>query len=348
MKKTLIINEEFKNALPSLRPIEYLLLEMNILENGCREPLTVWKNQIVDGHQRYKICQKHNLDFEVTEKSFSDDEDAKFWIIGNQLKRRNLNNSQFMLYLGKLYQLSKKTIGAQLHNQNATKPNIESSDARDVSRLTDTTSLLTVNVSTLNLETRQSTAEILAKKFNINEKTVRRAGKIVEIFEKVDEEVRESFLKDEISQKSFMQMGKPLAKEPNIIAIAKEYVEKRNTEIEWAYNQGIRMEKMLNIFKEQFNEVRQVMPPEGVVLNSLETFYTETEQYFMKIQNVCDDLKRRFTCEHCEAMGCVKCDEAYLSSDTYALQIKAINENPHLRDQLKKVENPGHCEPIPF
>jgi len=45
---------------------------------------------IVDGHNRYRICQEHGIAFTTKEMHFSDEDSAKLFIIDNQLKRRNL------------------------------------------------------------------------------------------------------------------------------------------------------------------------------------------------------------------------------------------------------------------
>lgn len=45
---------------------------------------------IIDGHNRYEICTKHDLPYETKEIEFDSKDDAKIWIIKNQLGRRNL------------------------------------------------------------------------------------------------------------------------------------------------------------------------------------------------------------------------------------------------------------------
>jgi hypothetical protein len=54
----IIIDEEFKSLLPELDPITYSALEENIIQNGCRDAIVLWRGILIDGHNRYRICQK--------------------------------------------------------------------------------------------------------------------------------------------------------------------------------------------------------------------------------------------------------------------------------------------------
>ena len=87
---SLIIDNDFKNLIPPLTDDEFAQLEKNILRDGIRDPLVVWKNTLIDGHNRHKIAQQHNLPFSVTEMQFLSRNDAIIWIIKNQFGRRNL------------------------------------------------------------------------------------------------------------------------------------------------------------------------------------------------------------------------------------------------------------------
>ena len=84
------IDEEFRSLIPPLTEAEYKILEESVLKEGCREPLTIWNNIILDGHHRYKICTEHNIPFKTQEIELSSREEAKVWIINNQLGRRNI------------------------------------------------------------------------------------------------------------------------------------------------------------------------------------------------------------------------------------------------------------------
>ena len=92
--RTLTIDPEFQDMIPPLTEEEREMLESSILKEGCETPLAIWNGVIVDGHNRYEICQKHSIPFAVLEKEFASREEALLWIIRNQLGRRNLNSFQ--------------------------------------------------------------------------------------------------------------------------------------------------------------------------------------------------------------------------------------------------------------
>lgn len=85
------IDEELRNIAPPVKDYELRLLEADIMIHGCLTPLIVWNGTIVDGHNRYAICQKHGIPFEVEEIPFRNKSEAKCWIVTNALGRRNLS-----------------------------------------------------------------------------------------------------------------------------------------------------------------------------------------------------------------------------------------------------------------
>ena len=102
---------------PPLSLVEYSQLEKNIIADGCREPLVVFNNTLVDGHNRYEICTKHDLPFSILDKEFADSGAAKLWMIDNQNGRRNLTDGwkyqltqskkEILLEQGKIAQVRK-------------------------------------------------------------------------------------------------------------------------------------------------------------------------------------------------------------------------------------------------
>lgn len=85
------IDKEFKDLIPPLQKEERDQLEANIKAEGCRDPLTVWGDILMDGHNRHEICTRLNIPFKTVEISFPDRSHAIEWVIKNQFGRRNLS-----------------------------------------------------------------------------------------------------------------------------------------------------------------------------------------------------------------------------------------------------------------
>lgn len=153
-QKSITILKEVREYIIPLSDEELFQLEKNLLSEGCREPLTVWQknpNQLVliDGHNRYKICEKHNIPFKLREVSFKDLDEVKLWMVENQMGRRNLTPDQMSYYRGLKYLALKKQKGGY--------KNVKSKGQSDT-----------------------STSEILAAQFNVSESTVKRDAKFAQ------------------------------------------------------------------------------------------------------------------------------------------------------------------------
>ena len=91
------IDKEFEALIPPLSPEEFAQLEENCVRDGIRDPLVVWHvpngdDILIDGHNRWKIAAKHGgMHFEIERMEFDLRDDAKAWMLANQLGRRNLN-----------------------------------------------------------------------------------------------------------------------------------------------------------------------------------------------------------------------------------------------------------------
>jgi len=90
----IVIREEFKKLIPALTAEEFKQLEANILSEGIRDPLVLWRGYLVDGHNRYAIATENGLDYKTVNKDFKDSNEVKEWMILNQFGRRNLSNYQ--------------------------------------------------------------------------------------------------------------------------------------------------------------------------------------------------------------------------------------------------------------
>ena len=91
----IVVNEELKAYIDPLTPDEHEALERSILAEGCRDALVLWGDVLVDGHNRYGICQKHGLPFQTVQNPrFQSMEDVHLWMIDQHLGRRSVSDFQ--------------------------------------------------------------------------------------------------------------------------------------------------------------------------------------------------------------------------------------------------------------
>jgi phage N-6-adenine-methyltransferase len=153
----IIVDAEFAALIPPLSAEERQQLEENIVEHGgARDPLVVWASKgtltLLDGHNRYDICTRLGLPFDIHELRFKARDEAEDWIDRNQLGRRNLDSRQMSLLRGRRYNRTKKT-----------PDEAGSMKGKAVDKM--------------------STASALAAEHGVDEKTIRRDGKFAEAVE---------------------------------------------------------------------------------------------------------------------------------------------------------------------
>lgn len=191
---TLVIKERFKSLIPPLTASEYEQLEENIIKNGCREPICIWNETIIDGHNRYEICHKNEIPFFIQEvPDIETDEEAVVWICANQLGRRNLSEESRKILIGERYNAelivnSKKNKHG--HNQYTPKDEIKKAASH-------------------------ATAEKIAKEYSISETSVRRYAQYSKVMNTMSEtnpelyrQIKDGYLKftrEEISKMAFEQ-----------------------------------------------------------------------------------------------------------------------------------------------
>lgn len=95
MEEKYRIDPELNDVLPKLSPEDYASLEKSLLKDGFKgAPIMVWGDVIVDGHNRYEICNKHHIPYEVKKIDFENKEEAMRWMVRQQIGRRNLTPMQ--------------------------------------------------------------------------------------------------------------------------------------------------------------------------------------------------------------------------------------------------------------
>lgn len=103
--KELKINPELRDFIPPLSGEEKKQLEDSLLKYGYKgAPIYIWNDYIVDGHNRYELCRKHNIEYPVEELLLGDNAtiiDVMEWMINTQLGRRNLPPAQRLAVMDK-------------------------------------------------------------------------------------------------------------------------------------------------------------------------------------------------------------------------------------------------------
>ena len=90
------IDVEFKSIIPELSDEEFANLENSLLAEGCRDALVVWGDILIDGHNRYAICEQHSIPYRTVQMDFDSRESALVWMIDNQRGRRNLSKQAWL------------------------------------------------------------------------------------------------------------------------------------------------------------------------------------------------------------------------------------------------------------
>lgn len=119
---TITIDPELQRLIPPLRQEEFLQLEANILRDGCKDALSVWQtegqNVLVDGHNRYAICQKHGLTYKTVPVESKDRDHAKLWMRERQLGTRNLPEKKFVMLVDDIREDRSRIALSERNSQN--------------------------------------------------------------------------------------------------------------------------------------------------------------------------------------------------------------------------------------
>jgi ParB-like chromosome segregation protein Spo0J len=152
-----------------------------------------YEQVLIDGHNRYKIAEKHGIEFEVFEMEFEEEEDAKEWMIGNQFGRRNLSEEQKSYLRGKRYQNEKSRIGG------------------DTSK-------------------RQNVALKLSEEYNVSDRTIERDAEFAKGVDHIEGELREVILsgKSEVTKQDIQAIANA---EPTFVAYTEQEIVKKAKEI---------------------------------------------------------------------------------------------------------------------
>jgi hypothetical protein len=173
------IKEEFKKLIPPLTAEEFKQLEQNCLDEGIREKIITWDGFIIDGHNRFEIATRWNLEYQTENKHFENENDVKIWMIDNQNGRRNLtdgwkyklqqNKKEILLEKGK----ENMSIGGELKEGLSTidKPLSKHNTQKEIAKALDWS---TGKVAMADIVFKKATPELEEKVLN-NEVTINQA-----------------------------------------------------------------------------------------------------------------------------------------------------------------------------
>lgn len=276
------INYDLKSLIPALQKEEYELLEKSILEEGCRDSIIIWNNTIIDGHNRYEICTKHEIPFNTTSMEFENLGQVIKWMINNQLARRNLTDSQRKYFIGKRYEEENKGHGGNREVASGNNYHLK-------------------------------TSEIIAKENNIGERTVRNNAdysKAIDEIKTNTPELAEKILREEIklNNKEVLEISEQQPEtQSKIVDLittkqAKNYKEAKQTlspEQEWLKKEYKQIDKehdnhrlVANLINEtKFLKIDEQAVEDYLNLVAVDCFKTEFIQNCDRLINKLNEMK---------------------------------------------------------
>ena len=183
----MVMKKHELNILPDMLKGEYTRLESNILLNGYNKkfPIYLYEGDIIDGWQRYQICEKHNI-IPIYE-TFEGTTIEAFKFILQTNERRSLTSSQWAAYANEATEII----------------NALEKEAKDRIKVTQFKSKDDSDTATRknSVTTKGETVEKLAEIFPTNSKYIQQAKRI-------KKESPEDFEKIKSGEKTISQIRK--------------------------------------------------------------------------------------------------------------------------------------------
>ena len=229
---------ELADLLPPLSEEQMAALEADLLQNGCYSPIIVNEDlQIVDGHHRYTLCEKHGIPYQLAVFAFDDLLEAKQWALDTQKGRRNLGKWE----LGKIALKLKPEIEARAKANQGTRTDLSA----------------TLPESCGSVDTRKELAEAVG----LGERTM---GKVMRIDEHAPPAVKEALDNKELSINQGYNLTRQLQELPEeerdqaaqeALAQARQELREYDAEVD-------RRGKIANLFCKAFERAVLLTPSE--------------------------------------------------------------------------------------
>ncbi|WP_337045229.1 hypothetical protein [Emticicia sp. 17c] len=247
VKKNITILESIKKFIPPLLPEEKKQLEQNILEFGCKDPIIIWETNkgvidatsqdseellyiLIDGHNRYEICQKFKVDFKISVVEFENLDKVHDFMIDHQLGRRNLSPEQMSYLRGLKYNSLKKNNVQRDKSGKFQSENLPSGQNDQPENLTGSSVQLPDGQNDHSVR-KISLSEKLAEQFNVGEKTIRRDADFARGLDLLPTDLKNKVLqgKANFNKTDIIEIGK-LKDEKRAEEVAKDILNKVDKE----------------------------------------------------------------------------------------------------------------------
>jgi hypothetical protein len=292
IKLKIKILPQFQGLIPPLLADELGQLESNILLEGCREPLILWKNEedyvLVDGHNRFSICQKHQIHFKIVVKDFQDENEAKTWMINNQLGRRNLSLEQQSYLRGMRYEQEKEEHGGDRKSKQIKGKNFPLENT--------------------------NTAKKLANEYHVSDKTIKndaQFAKGIEVIGENNPQIKQNILsgKSQLSKADIQALGKLESKhlkdvkeEKDLLDIIQHHKNAKNLKRD-TNDKKIRIDEIVEALSDSGNEVVIEIRGSFLLRKGLADYW----QALRKLKKpITEDFTDSLTWEQAQTMGLIK------------------------------------------
>lgn len=103
------VDPEFEGLIPAQSAEEHQALIDSLNSDKFDEafPIVTWKGIIIDGHNRYHICQDLGIEYKTAKKDFETRDNVLMWIIDRQIERRNISPYYRRYLIGERIKLEK-------------------------------------------------------------------------------------------------------------------------------------------------------------------------------------------------------------------------------------------------
>jgi hypothetical protein len=220
------IDPEFEKLIRPLTSDEQKELRESLSRCGLLSPLIVWKHEgktiLVDGHNRLSLWKEFNgfndeYELKTQELFFGNRDNAKEWIIKNQLGRRNLSPDDYKLLVGQLYNQRKKTVTNPKGNNQHNEPAPESAPAPIIAESGAPETSDQQGEVECKICTQPNTAEQVALETGVSPRTVHNAAQLATAVEEIQAEEPEAPREQVIAKaKKRVAQAKPKAPRPKL------------------------------------------------------------------------------------------------------------------------------------